>query len=203
MRYSQNEEEDLIKQHFGETVGAVLDIGANDGKTLSNSLACIERGWNATLVEPSVKCFDYIKKLHLNNDKVEAFNVAISDRCGIVEFFESGEHAKQFYGENHGLLSSLKKDETIKWKEEKFTTTIVQAIDIKTLIKISKFKRWDLISIDAEGFDYEILRQIDLTDCKMLIVETNGVDDNKYIDYCSKFGMKIHFKTYQNLILAK
>ncbi len=205
MRYSQNNEEDLIKQYFGDRTGIVLDIGANDGKTLSNSLACIERGWYATLVEPSAKCFSKLTDLHKNNSKVECFRVAIADKCADMEFHESGEHAKHFYGENHSLLSSLKKDETTKWTAEEFTTTTVKAIDFKTLIKKSKFKKWDLISIDAEGFDYEILTQINLTDmgCKMLIVENNSTEQDKYISYCEKFGMKLYSKTYQNLIFIQ
>ncbi len=93
----------------------------------------------ATLVEPSVKCFDNIKTLHLNNDSVEAFNVAIANICGKLEFYESGAHAVEFYGANHSLLSSLKKGETEKWKNEQFSVTIVDAIDIKSLIKKSKF----------------------------------------------------------------
>jgi len=58
MRYSQNNEQEIIENFFKrqENEGSdlvLLSIGENDGKTLSNSLACIERGWRATLVEPS------------------------------------------------------------------------------------------------------------------------------------------------------
>lgn len=205
MAYSQNNEEQLIKQYFGEATGKALDIGANDGKTLSNSLACIERGWSATLVEPSEKCFKQLKELHKGNSNVEFFKVAIADKCADLEFHESGEHAKQYYGENHSLLSSLKKDETIKWKNEVFTETVVEAIDFKTLVKKSKFKRWELITIDAEGFDWEILTQIDLDEvgCKMLIVENNGADQNKYVGYCHRFGMRLYSTTPQNLIFVR
>ena len=42
--YSQNQEEQIILDYFNDVkVGHVLDIGANDGKTFSNSLALIER----------------------------------------------------------------------------------------------------------------------------------------------------------------
>ncbi len=63
-----------------------------------------------------------------------------------------------------------------------------------------------MISIDAEGFDYEILTQIDLkeVDCKMLIVEYNGDlnEQMKFVEYANKFKMKLHAKTYQNLIFV-
>jgi FkbM family methyltransferase len=205
MNYSQNNEQQLIQQYFGEAKGTVLDIGANDGKTLSNSLACIERGWAATLVEPSEKCFGKLTELHNGNSNVECFRVAIADKCADLEFHESGEHAKQYYGENHSLLSSLKKEETKKWTSEVFTPTVVKAIDFETLIRESKFKEWSLISIDAEGFDWEILIQINLNAvrCNMLIVENNGAEQGKYIKYCEGFGMRLYSTTPQNLIFVR
>ncbi len=205
MGYSQNQEEELIKQYFGDCILNFLSLGENDGKTLSNVYACVERGWGGTCVEPSIKCFNKLEALHKDNPLIECFNVAIADKCSYLEFYESGEHARQYYGENHSLLSSLKKEETVKWKAETFIPTIVKAIDFKTLVEMSKYKAWDLISIDCEGLDFEILTQIDLdmVGCNMLIVENNGTEKEKYIDYCSKFGMRLYATTPQNLIFVK
>ena len=41
MRYSQNNEQDIILQYFGNRKGFFLDIGANDGITLSNTYALL------------------------------------------------------------------------------------------------------------------------------------------------------------------
>ena len=43
--YSQNNEEQVILDYFGNKIGNLLDIGANDGITLSNSRKLIELGW--------------------------------------------------------------------------------------------------------------------------------------------------------------
>ena len=53
--YSQNHEDDIVLNFFQNTESnkTVLEIGANDGKTFSNSLLLIENGWKAHLVEPS------------------------------------------------------------------------------------------------------------------------------------------------------
>lgn len=209
-KYSQNNEDGIVgqffsKQEFEVKNLTVLDIGANDGKTLSNSLSCIERGWNATLVEPSNKCFKMLTELHKDNSKIECFKVAIGLSTGLAYFYESGQHAVNHYGENHSLLSSLKQEETTKWSEESFTKTEVTLWDFKTLLQHTKYIKYDLITIDAEGFDYDILTQINLTQvgCQMLIVENNGTEQNKYIEYCEAFGMKLYDKTYQNLIFVK
>lgn len=187
--YSQNNEELVIKKYFSEHEKVnecltLLSIGENDGKTLSNVLACIERGWYATLVEPSEKSFAKLFALHENNEKVECLKYAISTECGIVEFHESGEHAKEQYGENHSLLSSLKKEETAKWVNDTFTTTKVEAIDFEELLNLSMNNSFELISIDAEGMDFDILQQIDLfdIDCMMLIVENNGQEKENILN---------------------
>lgn len=211
MEYSQGNEEGLIKNYFAKqelnsATLTVLSCGENDGKTLSNSLACIERGWQATLIEPSEKCFKKLTKLHQDNGKVECFNLAIGKENGTAKFYESGEHAKNMYGENHSLLSSLKHDETIKWKYETFTEKLVTVLDFKTLLLHSKYKKFELISIDCEGVDYDILTQIDLIEigCKMLIVEYNGDlnEQMKFVEYANKYGMNLLAKTYQNLIFV-
>ncbi len=210
MAYSQNNEEKIIKDYFGkyETENhllTLLSIGENDGKTLSNSLACIERGWYATLVEPSKYAFNKMFALHSGNKKIEMFNCAIGDTCGEVVFHESGEHAKHLYGENHSLLSSIKKSETTKWTNETFTETTVDCLDIETLFDKSINSEFDLITIDAEGYDFIILKQIDLfkIGCNMLIVEYNGEEENKYIEYCENFGLKLQSKTRENLIFVR
>ena len=64
---------------------------------------------------------------------------------------------------------------------------------------------FDLISIDVEGLDYDVLTQIDLTKCKcrMLIVETNGKENQKYIDYSATHGMTLMTQNAENLIFVK
>ena len=74
--YSQNNEDSLFKSIFPNG-GNLVEIGAFDGKTNSNSLLLIEHGWNAVLVEPSPAAFDKILKLHRKNEKVHLFNVAV------------------------------------------------------------------------------------------------------------------------------
>ena len=47
--YTQNDEESVIRGYFGYQDPKclfLLDIGANDGQTFSNSRQCILDGWN-------------------------------------------------------------------------------------------------------------------------------------------------------------
>lgn len=198
--YSQNQEDITALNYFKDFKGNILSIGENDGKTLSNALLLIENGWGGVMVEASKTVFKKLEELHKDNKNVHCLNYAIADKEGELEFYESGHHITD---NDHSLLSSLKIEETHKWiASTKFKKTKVKAINIDTLLDISPIKKFDLISIDIEGLDYDVLTQINLKEigCKMLIVESNSIDNQKYIDYCKKFGMVLYHKNYMNLI---
>lgn len=206
--YSQNNEEKIILDYFGpDYQGSILDIGANDGITLSNSLACIERGWIAFLLEPAKVPFRKLFERHLSNLNVFCLNYGIGTKDERVKFYSSGWHLNQ---NDTDLLSTFKESELKRWggTKNEFTESEAELKTFESFIK--QFKsikdlKFDVISIDVEGMDYEVLTQIDLKKyaCKMLIVETNSVDDKKYIDYAVSFGMKLHHKNHENLIFVK
>lgn len=189
--YSQNGEDKKVEEFFAGYVGCLLDIGANDGMTLSNSYRLIQDGWEATLVEPSIPAFDELKRLHAFNERAFPYNVAIDTFSGIADFYESGEHLGK--GDT-SLLSTLNKEETKRWGDhQKFEYTTTEVIDFNRLLLISPFTRFDFITIDAEGNDLKILYQMNLRElrCKCLVIEWNS---NKYTlslirAYCSNFGL--------------
>jgi hypothetical protein len=70
--YSQNHEDDIILMYFKSKVYpleiakhefTLLEIGANDGKTFSNSLRLIEAGFKAVLVARRI--FAHVCRLNL------------------------------------------------------------------------------------------------------------------------------------------
>jgi FkbM family methyltransferase len=192
---SQHGEEDIIRDYFKGFKGRLLSLGENDGKTLSNVYEALVEGWTGVLVEPSQTAFGRMKELWKDRKDIEMFNVAISTSSGVATFYESGNHLGM--GDT-SLLSTLDKDELDRWKGYEFTETTVPTWTIEELLKHTK-KGFDLISIDCEGLDYEILKQLDLTGCQMLIIEYNGKDEEKYI---KQSGMKLLTKNAANLILV-
>ena len=118
--YSQNAEEKIILEYFEKKhsnfSGALLDIGANDGRTLSNSLALIERRWKAVLIEPDADAFEKLIALHQGNEKVICYNIAIASEDGEMDFYKSGTHLNN--GDT-GLLSTLSQRDYDKWKGQK------------------------------------------------------------------------------------
>jgi len=200
--YSQYGEGKIIADYFNEFKGTLLSLGENDGKTLSNVLGLIECGWNAHLVEPSPEAFDKMKKLHKSNNLVVCHNVAIGDNNGKVKFYHSGTHL------NNGdtsLLSTIDKNEIERWKGScKFEEIEVNSVTFDTFIEKAEIKNIDCISIDCEGLDFYILTKINFKalNTKLICVEHNNIDTQKYIDYMQNLGYKVHFKNYCNLIFV-
>ncbi len=201
--YSQNGEQKIILDYFKDFKGTLLDIGANDGETLSNSRALMLMGWTGVLVEPSKITESKLRQLYKGNYCAIIIPYGISNVAGKTKFYESGTHLGQ--GDT-SLISTVKESELERWKGSKFdnfTETEIQCITFIDLQNLSGRFKYDFITIDAEGLDYEILTQIDLSETKMLIVETNSIEDQKYIDYCKGFGLKVAHKNVENLIFIR
>jgi len=201
--YAQNLEDQFVHQYFGDYKGTLLEIGANSGEYLSNSLALIQAGWNAHLIEPG-RTFSDLVKLHYTNPKVHLYNYAIGETESVTTFYESGAHVMG--GNDSGLVSSLDFDETLRWRNAgvSFTEATVQVKPFADFYKEAGEPVLDFISIDAEGHDWDILQQIDLgkVGCKCLCIEWNGDTSlyNKFRDYCK--GYKLAHVNRENLIFT-
>ncbi len=197
---SQNDEEQLIHQYFGSYTGTLLDIGANDGITLSNSYAALQRGWRGILVEPARSVYDTLLKNMAGLDTY-CLNVAIGQQRGTQMFWESGTHLNKG---DKALLSTLEQTHSTMWNCD-FTQVEVDVITIAELLAMFPNITLDLISIDAEGLDLQILHQIDLTavGCKMLIIEHEHSDIQAMKHYCQLHGMRMMKSNHQNLIMIR
>lgn len=206
--YSQNKEEKHIVEYFGNVKGTLLSIGENDGKTFSNALRLIELGWNAVLVEPSPTAFAKLQELHKERtNQVQCLQLAIADKCGAFSFFESGTHLNQ--GDT-ALLSSLDPEEIKRWDKsgENFEEITVECVDFEKLLQISnrELDGFEFITIDAEGVDLIILKQIELTNTMLLCIEWNGVNGilENILVYTRQFGLKhIIYSSLENLIIGR
>lgn len=202
--YSQNREEEIISAYYPIWFkGTVLDIGANDGKTLSNSLALIEKAWMGVLIEPDPNAYKKLWELHSPhvNHSVYMYNTAIGNKNGVETLYSTGDH---LHKGDTGLLSTLIKEELSRFPGE-FDKSEAHEVQVETFANFYErcpFKNYDFISIDAEGLDLAILQQIDLslTRTSLLCVEFNGKDEWAYERHVRKFGFKLIHKNGENLI---
>ena len=197
--YSQNDEQQHIVNYFGNKPHHLLDIGANDGQTFSNSRYLLEHlNWSGLLIEPSPTAFKKLKSLYKDNDLVECLNVAIANEKGRIDFYDMGSHIGN---DDTSLLSTAVQSETNRWAGTQFAKCKVKAITYAEIIDT-----YDFITIDCEGLDLDVLRQIDLKHTSLVCVEHNSVREvrNAIIDYCAKAGLtKKVYECLENVIMGR
>lgn len=204
--YSQNMEDKIIGDWFGASTGTLLEIGSNDGHTLSQSLFLIEKGWQACCVEPSPKVFPSLRNRHKNNPSVYCYNIAIGDYNGSAILHDCGELLGKG---DKALVSTVNKEETKRWGalNMPFEEVLVDMVTFDTFMQQSSYKTFDYISIDAEGNDLLILRQMDLDKlgCRLLCIEHNSLPNliYQYSQLVEPIGFRKHSINPENIIYTR
>lgn len=204
MNYSQNNEQEIIINLFkGKRNGTFMDLGSNDGVTLSNTFALANNyGWTGLLVEASPKAYErLLKNYELIDRDFDFQNVAIGKEDGFLEFYESGELLGK--GDT-SLVSSGVKSELDRWKSLNmpFEKISVPMTTIKTMLERSRHFRFDLLSLDIEGMELDVLPQIDFEalGIKVAVIEWNSKNEKAYHDIMFTQGFKLVSKNMENLI---
>lgn len=196
--YSQSSEEKFILKYFGEEVGTFLDIGSNDGVTFSNSRALALNGWKGVCVEPDPSAFKKLQELYETSNSVFCYPFAIGTESGIAKFYSSGTHLNK--GDT-GLVSTLKESQLSRWRKEQFETIDVDVLTWEEFDEMTPFATYDFVTIDTEGYDLEILEQMDFEKMgvKLLCTEWNG--DRLFKESAREIlGGKIIYQSPENLL---
>lgn len=205
MRHSQNQEEDIIISYFGEKIGTFLDIGANDGKTLSNTHAICLKGWKGTLVEPSPAAMERLVELYKGNENVELLQVGVSNYDGKGILRQSGSLLNTG---DIALVSSLdEEDEVHRWDGTgiPFEDVEIEVVNFKTLLSMSKLQKFTLISIDIENKERIVVPQINFEEleCEMAIIEWNLKMGEFYDKIMLEHGMGVIHVNAENRIYVQ
>jgi len=142
---TQQNEQEIIRQFFGDRIGTFLDVGAFDGVTDSNTHALTERGWSGVLVEPCLETF-----IQLRNNKGER-NICLHGACGRSESIE-----RLTVSQTKQLCTLSKETPRLQHMAHLFEgSEMVQVWTVNQLQ--ARFGDFNFISIDAEGFDLDVL----------------------------------------------
>jgi FkbM family methyltransferase len=174
--YSQYKQDNILDNVIfkNKRGGVFLDIGANDGITLSNTFFLEKsRGWTGLCVEPLPSIFEKLK----GNRSCVVENCAASDitrkdiLMEISGYSEMLSGLKSSYNKQH--LSRIN-DEMEKYGGERKEIEI-DCINVNELLNKHKLKRIDYFSIDTEGSELKILKAINFNDFKIdvITVEAN------------------------------
>jgi len=170
--FSQNGEDVCIFNFFDrKRKGTIIEVGAFDGRHLSNSYNLDKIGWNSVCIEPNPKYYNILIR---NRPKAVCYNVAASDKESELEimFDELG----LLSGHNISKSGLDAKYQKRGLKFDSLENQKVPCITLDRLISKLNISRIDCISIDVEGHELSVLRGLNLkkTKPKLLIVEANS-----------------------------
>ncbi len=156
----------------------VLQVGAFDGSAndpVESSIRAL--GWRAVLVEPQPAPFSVLQTRYEGNPAVQVFNVAIGDIDGTRPFYmlspteDLGWWASQIASFDRNHLESFQKWAPGVDFSERITEIDVPTWTFETLLDRSHTDRVDVLQIDAEGYDFELLRAFDVPKRQPLVIQ--------------------------------
>ncbi len=183
-----------------------LQVGANDGFINDPLHKFIKRdNWNGVLLEPQPDVFnDFLVKLHRKRPGIIVINAALDQNDGTRLLYKLSVSTERWAtglsSFNRELLEEKLKDGSMKKnlrrqgitlpdkKDDCIISDEVATISPATLLKKFDGKDLDLLAIDTEGFDYEILKMLDLNRiAPEVIIYEESVFDEKTAKECRDY----------------
>jgi FkbM family methyltransferase len=150
-----------------------VQIGSNDGEQLDPLRRTILAGrWRGLMVEP----VPYVYERLLHNyvpyrDRIRCVNAAIADHDGELPFFHLRpveDYRREGLPFWYDQLGSFRKSVVLKHAdvipdiERRLVEVRVPCLSFDTLCQRHEVDRVDLLHTDTEGYDFELLKGIDL-----------------------------------------
>ena len=148
-----------------------VKVGANDGITgdpLSDILLANTK-WKGLLIEPVPYCFERLKTTFCDDKRFTLCHAAIGASAGKSIFYYVDEKAAEHIADLpswYDQLGSFDKNHILKHLEGRLAPFIieqdVEVFPLADILKQNGLRDLHLLHIDTEGYDYEILKTLDL-----------------------------------------
>ncbi|MEE9344794.1 MAG: FkbM family methyltransferase [Methylococcales bacterium] len=144
-----------------------VEIGSNDGKMFDPVYDFVMAGtWSGIMVEPVEFYFKQLQENYCNSPNLIFENVAISEKEEIRAFYRIEEGHDFLPKWTHGLGSFyedvlLTHERVIPGLRKYIIKQNVECISFSTLLDRNAVTNVDVLVIDTEGFDYQVIKQID------------------------------------------
>ncbi|MDD5217486.1 MAG: FkbM family methyltransferase [Candidatus Omnitrophica bacterium] len=149
-----------------------VEIGAGDG--VCNDFIhdfILKYHWHGVLIEPVQYLYEKLVRQYKGVSRLSFENVAISDRQETRDFYhlrETSDAMPVWYDQ----LGSFNRDVVMSHKdeipnlEEYLMKEPVPCVTLTSVFEKYHIRHLDLLQIDAEGFDYEIIKSIPFGDLR-------------------------------------
>jgi FkbM family methyltransferase len=178
-----------------------LQIGAHDGKTDDHVHFFVRNhGWKGILVEPVGELF---RRLLQNYEGITGLvfeNAALAEEDGSRPFYRVRKSTDPDWCSQ---LGSFRRDVVLSHKyvipgiEHHVVEERVRCISLQSLMTRHRVSRLDVVVIDTEGYDLQILRQIDLARYRPQLViyeqkHLSPTEKREAIQLLKRHGYRVH-----------
>lgn len=149
-----------------------VEVGSNDGDKHDHLRPFIlTRGWSGIMVEPVPYIFERLRSNYGHVEGVTLENVAIADHEGRLPFFyvvEPREDDRDVLPEWYDGIGSFSREAVMRHApdipdiESRVVEGEVPCLSFEALCHRNAVERVDLLLVDTEGFDWQIIRTVDL-----------------------------------------
>ena len=195
-QYSQWGEDLFINNYFqNQNKGIYLDVGCFHPYMYSNTCLLNKKNWSGINID-------------INSTSIDLFNIARPKDFNIcTTISETNQEFKIYYDDPFSPVNTLDKNFYKNLKKTFFKneqSLSVKSKTFKEIIELSKINsNIDFINIDAEGLDYEILKQIEIKrfNIRLISIETHNVDGTPTNNFnqITNFLKDLNFKIYKRV----
>ena len=147
-----------------------IEIGANDAEQHDHLHPIIFASrWRGLLVEPVPYVFERLNRTRGDDPRFALENAAVADRDGTLPFYHlapagEGEDVPPWYDAigSFSRETILSHEDKIPDIAKRLVSTEVPCLTFETLCRKHGVGRLDVLLIDTEGYDWEIVRRLDL-----------------------------------------
>jgi FkbM family methyltransferase len=192
--HSQYGEDLILSLLFnGKNKGFYVDVGANDPDFGSNTKRFYLQGWHGINIEPDTKCFNKIRQYRENDINL---NIAVGKETGQMKFYNFPDDP---------TISSLDLETAQRIARTlnlKFSEIVVDVLPLADVFeKYAPDKNIDFLSVDAEGYDIDVLKSNNWVKWRPSAVMVEIVlQEKKIIEYMHSIGYLHIFSNQVNSI---
>jgi FkbM family methyltransferase len=198
--FSQEGEDLILSRIFdNKTNGFYVDVGAHHPKRFSNTYIFYKLGWRGINIEPNPEAYKLFMKYRSGDTNL---NCGVAQNFGSLNYYMFDESALNTF-DSKILHSRIK---NTSYKHTKTVTLEVLPLSEIFQLNLPKYKQIDFLTVDAEGFDLEVLKSNDWHAYRpvCVLVEELNLKDIESFDfevhkYMKSVGYILFAKTFNTL----
>lgn len=184
-------EEQIVKAIGGKSRVFFVQVGSNDGLQGDpiHDLIISRKNWSGIFIEPVDFLFHRLKKNYGDAERFVFENVAIGTEKGNRPFYYVSDKAKNdlelpYW---HDQLGSFDKGHITRMLGDEISPYIiegdVECLPLQEVLDRNRVEGIDLLHIDTEGFDYQVLSQLDIKRYKpsVILFEHHLLTDEDFV----------------------